>query len=75
MDPDIATHPIIQSLLGEIERLKKRIDALEYRLGEDHEKIEKLEHDQEHDHEVIERLDYETHSTYYNPRRTVTVGL
>ena len=75
MDPDIANHPVIQSLLSEIERLKKRVDALEYLLREEHEKIEKLEHEQEHDHEVIERLDYETHSTYHHPHRAVTVGI
>jgi prefoldin subunit 5 len=75
MDPDLANHPVILSLLSEIERLKKRVDALDYHLKEDHEKLEKLEQDHEHDHETIERLDYETHSTYYNPHRPVTVGL
>lgn len=75
MDPDIANHPVIQSLLSEIERLKKRVDALEYLHREDHDKLEKLENEHEHDHETIERLDYETHSTYHNPHRTVTVGI
>jgi predicted nucleic acid-binding Zn-ribbon protein len=75
MDPDIANHPVIKALLNEVERLKKRVEALEYHLKEEHDKIEKLEQEHEHDHETIERLDYETHSTYYNPHRPVAVGL
>lgn len=75
MDPDIASHPVVAQMLSEIERLRKRVEALEYKLSEEHEKLEKLEHEHEHDHEMIERLDYETHSTYYHPQRPVAVGI
>ena len=75
MDPNIADHPVIRALLAEVNRLKKRVDALEYHLHEEHEKLEKLEHEVEHDHEVIERMDHHTITSYYTGRRTIAVGL
>ncbi len=75
MDPNIADHPVIRELLAEVNRLKKRVDALEYHLREEHEKLEKLEHEYEHDHEVIERMDHHTSTSYYTGRRTIAVGL
>ena len=75
MDPNIADHPFIRTLISEVERLKKRVDALEYHLREDHEKLEKLEQDHEHDHEIIERMDHTTITSYYTGRRTIAVGL
>ncbi len=75
MDPNIADHPVIRALLAEVNRLKKRVDALEYHLHEEHEKLEKLEQEVEHDHEVIERMDHHTITSYYTGRRTIAVGL
>ncbi len=75
MDPNIADHPVIRALLAEVNRLKKRVDALEYHLREEHEKLEKLEQEVEHDHEVIERMDHHTITSYYTGRRTIAVGL
>ncbi|HEX2746875.1 MAG TPA: hypothetical protein VHM91_02660 [Verrucomicrobiales bacterium] len=75
MDPTIAEHPLIKALLSEVERLKKRVDGLEYVLREEHEKLEKLEHEHEHDHEMIERLEHNGCSSYYTGRKTIAVGL
>ena len=70
-----ADHPVIKVLQAELVRLRKRVEALEYHLREEHEKIEKLEHEHEHDHEVIERLEHHTPTSYYTGRRTIPVGL
>ncbi len=75
MDPIIAEHPLIKALLSEVERLKKRVDGLEYVLREEHEKLEKLEHEHEHDHELIERLEHNGSASYYTGRKTIAVGL
>lgn len=75
MDPNLSEHPALRALVTEMDRLRKRVDALEYHLREDHEKLEKLEHEHEHDHEVIERIDHTTSTSYYTGRRTIAVGL
>jgi predicted nucleic acid-binding Zn-ribbon protein len=75
MDLSIADHPVLKALLSEVERLKKRVDGLEYVLREEHEKLEKLEHEHEHDHELIERLEHSGSSSYYTGRKTIAVGL
>lgn len=75
MDPNLAEHPAIRALVSEMDRLRKRVDALEYHLREEHEKLEKLEHEHEHDHEVIERMDHTSSTSYYTGRRTIAVGL
>jgi predicted nucleic acid-binding Zn-ribbon protein len=75
MDQSIADHPSFKALISEVERLKKRVDGLEYILREEHEKLEKLEHEQEHDHEVIERLESSGSSSLYPTRKTFAVGL
>jgi|GEM_PF-7036745 len=75
MDASIADHPLIKALQSEVERLKKRVEGLEYVLREDHEKLEKIEHEVEHDHEVIERLEQTGTTSYYTGRRTIAVGL
>jgi predicted nucleic acid-binding Zn-ribbon protein len=75
MDASITDHPVIKALQTEIERLKKRVEGLEYVLREDHEKLEKLEHEHEHDHEAIERLEHTGCTSYYTGRKTIAVGL
>jgi len=75
MDSNLAEHPAIRALVSEMDRLRKRVDALEYLLREEHEKLEKLEQEHEHDHEVIERMDHTTSTSYYTGRRTIAVGL
>ena len=75
MDINIADHPLIKALQSEVERLRKRVDGLEYVLREEHEKLEKLEHEQEHDHELIERLEHTSPTSYYTGRKTIAVGL
>jgi predicted nucleic acid-binding Zn-ribbon protein len=75
MDPSIADHPVVKALQSEVERLKKRLDGVEYVLREDHEKIERIEHEHEHDHEVLERLEHTGSTSYYTGRKTIAVGL
>jgi predicted nucleic acid-binding Zn-ribbon protein len=75
MDASITDHPVLKALQAEIERLKKRVEGLEYVLREDHEKLEKLEHEHEHDHEAIERLEHTGCTSYYTGRKTIAVGL
>lgn len=75
METDPTAHPAFKALLAEVDRLKKRVDALEYRLREDHEKLEHLEHEHIHDHELIERLEHPGVTSYYTGRKTIAVGL
>ena len=75
MDASIADHPLLKALQSEVDRLKKRVEGLEYILREDHEKLEKIEHEVEHDHEVLERLDHTNSTSYYTGRKTIAVGL
>lgn len=75
METDPSKHPAFQALLAEIERLQKRVEAIESLLRQDHEKLEKLEHEHVHDHEMIERLEHPGSTSYYTGRKTITVGL
>lgn len=75
MEPTLTDHPIIKALQSEVERLKRRVDGLEYIHREDHDKLEKLEHEQEHDHELIERLEHPAPASPYTGRHTIAVGL
>ncbi len=71
---NLSEHPIIKSLMLEIDRLKKRLDYLESQLTRDHQKLERLEHEHEHDHEVLEKLEHCPPPPSSGGRR-MTVGL
>jgi predicted nucleic acid-binding Zn-ribbon protein len=75
MDTASSDQLLFKALQAEIDRLKKRLEGIEYVLREDHDKLEKLEHEHEHDHEVIERLDHTPSTSYYTGRKTIAVGL
>jgi hypothetical protein len=75
MDTETSDQLLFKTLQAEIERLKKRVEGIEFVLREDHDKLEKLEHEHEHDHEVIERLDHTPSTSYYTGRKTMPVGL
>lgn len=75
MDIDLSAHPAFRTLLADVERLTKRVEFLEERLREEHEKLEHLEHEHVHDHELIERLEHPGSSSYYTGRKTIAVGL
>jgi predicted nucleic acid-binding Zn-ribbon protein len=72
--PNLAEHPVIKNLAGEIDRLKKRVESLEAELSQEHAKLERLEHEHVHDHEVIEKLEHSTSPYAPKPPR-MTVGL
>jgi hypothetical protein len=66
-ESELASHPVILSLIRRIERLEAELQV-------EHAKLEKLEHEHERDHTLIEKLEHKPSFSPPKPAR-VAVGL